>query len=141
MIELLSLSYSNVCFQQENEQLSNKMAALEGKLDLQGKEIKAHNLEVHQDNMSMKYIPLYTPLLYSKTGGAILLIFDQNIDCGYSLEPPHRGSKVYPPHRGGSNVYPQSTFKQKYIKVSFFADEIIQFVQHHKIPYSTWAYY
>ena len=28
----------------------------------------------------------------------------QNIDCGYSLEPPRRG---------GSNVYPQSMFEQK----------------------------
>ena len=27
----------------------------------------------------------------------------QNIDFGYSLEPPHR-------HRGGSNMYPQSMF-------------------------------
>ena len=31
----------------------------------------------------------------------IFLIFAQNIDCGYSLEPPRRGS---------SNEYPQSTF-------------------------------
>ena len=31
----------------------------------------------------------------------IFLISDQNIDCGYSLEPPHRG---------GSNGYPQSMF-------------------------------
>ena len=30
---------------------------------------------------------------------SILLIFAQNIDCGYSLEPPRRG---------GSNEYPQS---------------------------------
>ena len=30
-----------------------------------------------------------------------VLIFAQNIDCGYSLEPPHRG---------GSNEYPQSMF-------------------------------
>ena len=28
-------------------------------------------------------------------------IYAQNIDCGYSLEPPRRG---------GSNVYPQSMF-------------------------------
>ena len=39
----------------------------------------------------------------------IFLIFAQNIDCGYSLEP-HR--------RGGSNEYPQSIFlsrnKKKY---------------------------
>ena len=31
----------------------------------------------------------------------IVLISAQNIDCGYSLEPPHRG---------GSNEYPQSMF-------------------------------
>ena len=31
----------------------------------------------------------------------IFLITDQNIDCGYSLEPPRRG---------GSNEYPQSMF-------------------------------
>ena len=31
----------------------------------------------------------------------IFLISDQNIDCGYSLEPPRQG---------GSNEYPQSMF-------------------------------
>ena len=31
----------------------------------------------------------------------IFLILAQNIDCGYTLEPPRRG---------GSNVYPQSMF-------------------------------
>ena len=31
----------------------------------------------------------------------IFLISAQNIDCGFSLEPPHRG---------GSNEYPQSMF-------------------------------
>ena len=31
----------------------------------------------------------------------LFLISDQNIDCGYSLEPPRRG---------GSNEYPQSMF-------------------------------
>ena len=31
----------------------------------------------------------------------IFLIFAQNIDCGYKLEPPPRG---------GSNEYPQSMF-------------------------------
>ena len=40
----------------------------------------------------------------------IFLIFTQNIDCGYTLEPPQRG---------GSNEYPQSTFwsknKKKYV--------------------------
>ena len=34
----------------------------------------------------------------------IFLIFAQNIDCGYTLEPPHRG---------GSNEYLQSMFWSK----------------------------
>ena len=34
----------------------------------------------------------------------IFLIFAQNIDCGYTLEPPHLG---------GSNEYPQSMFWSK----------------------------
>ena len=38
----------------------------------------------------------------------IFNIFAQNIDCGYTLEPPHGG---------GSNEYPQSMFwiKNRYI--------------------------
>ena len=53
------------------------------------------------------YIP-YTPILSSKTwvwGMHIhvifILIFAQNRDCGYTLEPPQWG---------GSNEYPQSMF-------------------------------
>ena len=34
----------------------------------------------------------------------VFLIFAQNIDCGYTLEPPRRG---------GSNEYPQSMFWSK----------------------------
>ena len=37
----------------------------------------------------------------------IFHIFSQNIDCGYSLEPPRWG---------GSNVYPQFMFFSKIIK-------------------------
>ena len=37
----------------------------------------------------------------------IFLMSAQNIDCGYSLEPPHRG---------GSNEYPQSMFWAKNMK-------------------------
>ena len=38
----------------------------------------------------------------------IFLIFAQNIDCGYTLEPPRRGDidcgyTLEPPRRGGSN--------------------------------------
>ena len=35
---------------------------------------------------------------------ALILICAQNKDCGYTLEPPHRG---------GSNEYPQSMFWSK----------------------------
>ena len=38
----------------------------------------------------------------------IFLIFAQNIDCGYTLEPPRRG---------GSNEYPQSMFGAKIRKI------------------------
>ena len=45
------------------------------------------------------------------------LIFAQNINCGYTLEPPRRGgSNEYPQssRRGGSNEYPaQSLFWSK----------------------------
>ena len=41
----------------------------------------------------------------------IFLIFAQNIDCGYSLEPPRRG---------GSNEYPQSMFWAEVWKISVF---------------------
>ena len=44
----------------------------------------------------------------------IFHISAQNIDCGYSLEPPRqnidRGYSLEPPRRGGSNEYPQSMF-------------------------------
>ena len=39
----------------------------------------------------------------------IFLIFAQNIDCGYTLEPPRRG---------GSNENPPSTFWSKKRKIS-----------------------
>ena len=41
----------------------------------------------------------------------IFLISAQNIDCGYSLEPPRRG---------GSNEYPQSMFWAEIWKISEF---------------------
>ena len=42
----------------------------------------------------------------------------KNIDCGYSLEPPHRG---------GSNEYPQSMFWAEMWKISDFFSENFQF--------------
>ena len=47
---------------------------------------------LHYENMPMQYI---------ENVFDIFLIFAQNIDCGYTLEPPRRG---------GSNEYPQSMF-------------------------------
>ena len=52
------------------------------------------------------YPPGYTPMNptfilqnWGMQGYTFFLMFFQNKDCGYSLEPPHRGD---------SNVYPQS---------------------------------
>ena len=50
---------------------------------------------IHQDNISVQCIPPYTPFLYSKTRvcrGILILL--QNIECGYSLEPPQRSINV-----------------------------------------------
>ena len=43
----------------------------------------------------------------------------QNIDCGYSLEPPRRGS---------SNEYPQSMFWAEICKISEFLSEFFYFL-------------
>ena len=51
----------------------------------------------------------------------IFLISAQNIDCGYSLEPPHRG---------GPNEYPQSMFLSRNMKsMSFFYLKNFQFLE------------
>ena len=42
----------------------------------------------------------------------------KNIDCGYPLEPPHRG---------GSNEYPQSMFRAELWKILEFLSEKFQF--------------
>ena len=58
------------------------------------------------------YTPLKPPFYIAKLGCAGVYLFFlfllQNIDCGYSLEPPLYS--LEPPHRGGSNVYQQSMF-------------------------------
>ena len=67
---------------------------------------------VYNHENRIMYTPLNPNFIYSKTGvcrGRVYLFFLfllQNIDCGYSLEPPrirtanHIG--IEPPHRGGS---------------------------------------
>ena len=68
----------------------------------------------YQENMSMKSIPPWIPLLYSKPGvprGIPIFLLIQNIECGHSLQPPRLG---------GFNVYPRSMFWVKIRQMSFF---------------------
>ena len=48
--------------------------------------------------------------IFRKKTSDIFHIFSQNIDCGYSLEPPQRG---------GSNECPHSMFFSKIIKIMY----------------------
>ena len=50
----------------------------------------------------------------------IFRISAQNIDCGYSLEPPRRG---------GSNEYHNLCFEQTYEKYQRFLSENFQFLE------------
>ena len=79
-----------------------------------------------------KYIEIFTTKIwkFSDKNSGIFHISAQNIDCGYSLEPPPQGS---------SNAYPQSMFLSKnkkndvypcksqfyYIKVGFKGVKLI----------------
>ena len=59
---------------------------------------------VHYENTSIQiYSQNFTikQWIFSDKNSDIFYISAQNIDCGYSLEPPQRG---------GSNEYPQSKF-------------------------------
>ena len=60
----------------------------------------------HYENTPMQYIANKILKMKIFTGKKfdIFLIFAQNIDCGYTLEPPRRG---------GSNEYPQYMFWSK----------------------------
>ena len=62
----------------------------------------------HYENTPMQYTEILTSVKNEEKKSEekidILLIFAQDIDCGYTLEPPRRG---------GSNEYPQSMFWSK----------------------------
>ena len=61
----------------------------------------------HYENLPMQYTEIFLALKienFQLKKFDIFLIFAQNIDCGYTLEPPRRG---------GSNEYPQSMFWSK----------------------------
>ena len=66
-----------------------------------------NSLSSHYENFPLQYTEIFLALKIEKFQLKIFdifLIFAQNIDCGYSLEPPCRG---------GSNEYPQSMFWSK----------------------------
>ena len=56
--------------------------------------------------MSMQYTKIFKVVkmkIFNKKIFDIFLIFDQNIDCGYTLKPPRRGcSTEYPQSMSGS---------------------------------------
>ena len=61
----------------------------------------------HYENLPMQKTEIFLALKienFQQKIFDIFLIFAQNIDCGYTLEPPRRG---------GSNEYPQSMFWSK----------------------------
>ena len=61
----------------------------------------------HYENMPVQYTEIFKVVKNENFRWKkfdIFLIFAQNIDCGYTLEPPRRG---------GSNEYPQSMFWSK----------------------------
>ena len=62
--------------------------------------IKLVSLQKHAYSNILKVSPPKTESFADKKSD-MFNIFAQNIDCGYLLEPPHRG---------GSNEYPQSVF-------------------------------
>ena len=62
---------------------------------------------IHYENLPMQYTESFKVVKMKIFSGKILtffLIFAQNIDCGYTLEPPRQG---------GSNEYPKSMFWSK----------------------------
>ena len=62
---------------------------------------------LHYENFPMQYTEIFLALKienFQLKIFDIFLIYAQNIDCGYTLEPPPRG---------GSNEYPQSMFWSK----------------------------
>ena len=68
-------------------------------------------VDLHYETRLFKYIENFTTK--KKENFKIKnsdIFFSQNIDSGYSLEPPRRG---------GSNEYPQSMFYSKMIKIMY----------------------
>ena len=73
-------------------------------MPMHAKKKKKKKKKKHYENLPMHHTEnFFSKKKYQKMFD-IFLIFAQNIDCGYTLEPPRRG---------GSNQYPQSMFWAK----------------------------
>ena len=77
--------------------------ALESKKKTAFKKLKKVPLQKHAHVIYRKFFGFKNENFHRKKID-IFLIFAQNIDCGYTLEPPRRG---------GSNKYPQTMFWSK----------------------------
>ena len=102
--------------------------------------LKIENLHIHiriTHSWVLSPVTSYYYIVKLRNKGVFIffLIFDQNIDCVYTLEPPHRY---------GSNVYTQSFFfgggggKNKKKHHNFSSDKYL-FYSCEKLQYSTWA--
>ena len=67
------------------------------------------SLRKHAYSNTLKILPPKMAIFQIKNSD-IFHISAQNIDCGYSLEPPRRG---------GSNEYPQSMFLSRNKKIMY----------------------
>ena len=57
---------------------------------------RVHNLRCHYENMPMQYMEIFSAVKIKIFD--IFFIFAQNIDCGYTLEPPPRGGVLTSTH-------------------------------------------
>ena len=99
-------------------------------ISLQQSHFTTYALRKHAYSNILKFSPPKNWKILDKKTLTFFIFLLKNIDCGYSLEPPHRG---------GSNEYPQSMFLSRnkknnaypckpqfyYIKVGFKGVKII----------------
>ena len=81
-------------------------------------------LWIHQENMSVQYIPPYTPHLYRKKLGyagvyLFFYFFSQNIDFGFSLEPS-RVPIIYVLRKNKKNVKKKSNENFRFLSPKKF---------------------
>ena len=80
--------------------------------------MRRYTLRKHAYSNILKILPPKNEIFQKKNSDIFYHISAQNIDCGYSLEPPRRGD---------SNEYPQSMFWAEIWKISEFLSESFQY--------------